>query len=645
MSLSCEASTRHAMKHPASLSHSLTRLLTITIFFYLSPYSYSYSYSSHPKSCPTNHALFRTHDHIPLSRVHCTGPTPEKRRCHFQDIFVAKGVIWIIAEISEISQLSQLSHRLPKVLCSAVTKTQQHAKYCEFKVVNKYEMLDMLHKRVDLLSFFTSSMNMGETSPQPQQQQQQQPQQQQQQQPSVTTATATATITSNGVNEGDTNLGCIREMDVALAFGRLARANCYHSIFEDFIPIYETLTLYPELFSHWLYPNQGNSKLSEKKVELSEKEKRNMILFVGDDSPDYDTNYYTYNFWKRFFPHIFMADRYTTTPTSEFFFVKTLIAGSNSSCVHYYHCSRDSYSELGIAVKFRQYILAKVGISGVEQKKRDEFKIIKGAVMAPEVVTIIQRNPNESRQLMNIQDIVSICNNIFGIGIRNPCVVHYYSQMSLDAQILQTYSSDVVICVHGGALGNLLFAKNRSTVIDIYPYSFPYSFHGLMNWIRYSLSSSIVIGHSPFEIIKAEDMFFRNRSSISPLTPCLCNTTTRLTWFKCGFGKMFYRSAGMTVNYTHFSSHITSTLAVWKLRQSYPSVNHSLDSPPISKGEFKRYSTSFNEPWYYSLLRAEFQSSTNGIIGNLPDCSSHLLFRPPRRRRNINKKSHIAKIN
>jgi len=558
--------------------------------------------TSYPDKCPPNFKHF-TKDTIPTSQIQCTGDSPEERRCQYDNVIVESGVILLISD--------EIMSPPEPVLCSSVTKTHQHAKYCPINVISREAAVHLIISR--------------------------------------------------------TRRKCIREMKVALAFGRLARANCYHSIFEDFLPIYETLLLYPSLFSHWTQLNPTADARSSSSVSLSLRSNKfhmradvrnDMVLFVEDESPDYDTNYYTFKFWKRFFPHVLMIDKYSKTPEN-MFFVKSLVAGSNSSCVHYYHCDRNTYTTPGLANLFRQFVLAKVGISLEEQRKSNQFKeqplTIPSDILSPKVklVTIIQRSNQESRHLINLSDIVSSCISIFGVVksvsgvVTSTCVVKYYNEMTLDDQIRQTFMSDVIICVHGGALGNMLFAKNRSTLIDIYPYSFPYSFHGLVNWIRYSMMESIIINHSPFEIDNAQDMYFRNKSSsvVAPLTPCLCNTTTRLSWFKCGFGKMFYRSAGMTVNIPQFTSHLSSALELWKLRQTRPVVDLTKDAPPISKSEFKKFSLAQVEPWYYPKVRAEFQSSVGATAVSVPpDCSSHPFFRPPRRRRHHHRKNNTSHV-
>lgn len=580
------------------------------------------------QACPGGSVLLSA-ESLALSRMDCSGESAEQRRCLFRNVFVSQGVIWIVSDAPSET-------KLPVVLCSAVTKTHQHAKYCKFRIVSRQEALNELHK---------------------------------------------GTPREGGV--------CVKGINAALAFGRLARANCYHSLFEDLIPIYETLTKYPSVFYRWLglqppYSSSRNSSTGPSKSLYSIRgssdngglhlQYRDMILFVEDDSPDYDTNYYTYHFWKRFFPHVLVVDKYTRAApdkkSAEVYFVHSLVAGSNSSCVHYYHCSRGSYTTPRVAMAFRQFILEKVGISDKKLERGDDQLVVpvaapakgKSDIIGPKIVTIIQRQYGESRQLMNLNEILTICNSVFGeegnrpaklVATRNttaadtsstPCVVRYYGNMSLDDQIRQTHSSDILICVHGGALGNVLFAKHLSTVIDIYPYSFPYSFHGLMNWIRFSLwntegnhssyrkgdqSDFIFIGHAPFEVKHAEDMFFSRRSSdglgvvrtrLVPLTPCVCNTTTRLVWFKCGFGKMFYRAAGMQIHPVQFRHHLILARSQWQRRQVNPPHPHSHaqlpslssqslslqeDVPPVPKTVFKEFSLSLSEPWYYANLRTE----------------------------------------
>ena len=559
--------------------------------------------------CPSGY-VFLSKDTIALSHIDCSGNSPEQMRCVFQNVFVKFGVIWLVSDTpSEV--------QIPRLLCSAVTKTHQHAKYCQFRVITRSEILLELHE-----------------------------------------------------DQKIQKRGCVQGIQVALAFGRLARANCYHSLFEDLIPIYETLTKYPQFFSSWL--DMASRVASTPPDTADGGQYRDMMLFVEDESPDYNTNYYTFQFWKRFFPDVLVVDKYTTTP-SALYFMHHLVAGSNSSCVHYFHCSRHAYTTPGIALAFRHFILSQVGISAANTPPPPSAVTTTGGATAvvsrhkfrernPKLVTIIQRQFQESRQLLNINTILSICNSVFrtGRGDESPCVVKYYGDMSLDDQIRQTHSSDILICVHGGALGNVLFAKHQSMVIDIYPFSFPYSFHGLMNWIRYSLldvaegsigdrqlrDSLVNIGHAPFEVQHAEAMYFlrqykKNQSRLVALTPCLCNTSSRVVWFKCGFGKMFYRAAGLHIDPQQFTTHLTSALTLWQRRQITDTESQSetqvspssssaayvsplslasslsrssqvsqrsegmMDVPPVPKTIFKMYSLAHTEPWYYPQLREE----------------------------------------
>ena len=547
-----------------------------------------------------------TKNDIPISQVDCKGDIPEQRRCLLENVFVSQGVILVVSE-------TPLLTAPPHVLCSAVTKTKHFAKYCEFEVVSRTEIYDKIRGYGNHKS-------------------------------------------SSRMTTGNRNMNVIN-ITSALAFGRLARANCYHSLFEDLIPIYETLLLYPKLFAHWL--NMQPSHHSDNKHQHSQ-QFRDMIVFVGDDVRDYSTNYYSFMFWKRFFPQVLLTDKYAKS--DEFFAVKNLVVGSNSSCIHYFHCSRDTYTTPNIAMSFRQFILSNVGISMREQAMNDAFKPMirsrnqtlstssddytvkeeASTKIKPDIVTIIQRNLRESRHIFNIEEVKSTCNLVFGSefddrGEKGPCVVKYYSEMSLDEQIIQTYNSDVLICVHGGALGNVLFAKNRSTIIDIYPYSFP-TFHGLMNWIRFSLSDSLLLGHSPFEITTPHDMYFRVRSTLTTLPLCLCNTSTTYTWFKCGFGKIFYLCAGLAVNHGEFSDHLRQSLRIWEQRQMTPFSPSMIDQPPVSsKRLFRNLSLARKEPHYYSHVREAYLVSLPAQLNesvraaaNPPDCSTLEFFQPAR---------------
>eukprot|EP01041_Mallomonas_annulata_P003509 gene3509-6979_t len=79
--------------------------------------------------------------------------------------------------------------------------------------------------------------------------------------------------------------------------------------------------------------------------------------------------------------------------------------------------------------------------------------------------------------------------------------------MTLDEQIRSTFFTDVLVMVHGGALGNAMFLPPYATLIDIYPYTYPYHYNGLVNWMQYALRD-IPIAHAPFDIIEPSHMIY-----------------------------------------------------------------------------------------------------------------------------------------
>ena len=90
-------------------------------------------------------------------------------------------------------------------------------------------------------------------------------------------------------------------------------------------------------------------------------------------------------------------------------------------------------------------------------------------------VTIAQRAG--SRKIENVDKVVGDINNILGDGAAR---VIDYADMSIDDQYKSTYDTDILIMVHGGALTNALYLPTGATLIDVYPYSFPFSLHGLV---------------------------------------------------------------------------------------------------------------------------------------------------------------------
>eukprot|EP01041_Mallomonas_annulata_P006252 gene6252-12657_t len=379
----------------------------------------------------------------------------------------------------------------------------------------------------------------------------------------------------------------------ALYFGPLNGENLYHLLFEEMIPMYEILKN-DLILSTWL--NEINTNDSTIKLLFAESTLSNLISEA---------------FLKRFFPHVDYSfhirnnTRIKKNINSKIYLVDYLVAGSNHSCVHYGHCSRSDYQTPFIASEFRKFIFSQVGINNTYRKSYNfnnysdfdllhENNNLNNLTLLhhkrnhlhfhhrPPRIVIIQRS--KTRRISNTNEIISMILNITNI---TPLLLDY-GKMTLDEQIKRTFSTDILIMVHGGALGNTLYLPPYATLIDIYPYTFVFQLNPLTNWVRYALRD-IPIAHAPFDIIDPFAMAFGPRNFKLPL--CVQDP------LKIGEPSaiLYWRVKHITVDIDRFRDHFIKEYKKWKFRTNY--------IPPMSREEFSRDTASFTEPWYLETVR------------------------------------------
>lgn len=360
-----------------------------------------------------------------------------------------------------------------------------------------------------------------------------------------------------------------------IIFGRLAPPNYYHTIFEEMIPVFDIIlsSSHKRGFAHWKDPHYANASLPY--------HGRRDIYFAQENRGEK----FSKKMWNRYFPHVDVLDMGASEVAKELpRLVKVLAAGSNASCAHYFHCRYrpEGFANPTAAIEYRKYVLSITGIDvsiGPPTRLRDTAMVI-----------IINRAG--SRRIHNVEELERALQLIKGVEV----AVIDFASLTLDKQIQTTYAADFVIMVHGGGLGNVLFMQEGSTLIDVYPYNFPFSFHGLVNWLRYSMLP-VRVSHAPFDIIRSDHMFYHDRKQLP--RDCYCDTTSRLGFFNCGLLLCFYQAQSLIVDLERFIPHFTHALDQWRSQTGF--------ERPMTMLEFR---TKFNslEPWYYKLTNTSASS-------------------------------------
>lgn len=383
---------------------------------------------------------------------------------------------------------------------------------------------------------------------------------------------------------------CILSTDIAIAIGRLNPYNYYHTLFEDLIPTYELIKKHKELSSFVTHPDTaGNLSLPN-------------LLFYFTDYKKYGK--LSLKRFEEIFPHVELLESYVWNHPQAY--IKKLYVGLNNSCIHYDHCSRSSYVNKDAAIDFRYFLFDKAGIDVSHEKRMladtQEYSAKMDTYVNNRIPVInVVARVNTTRGIRNLEKLIQTIHTATGVM---PNVIDYAS-MNLFQQMNSTFHSDIWILIHGGGLGNMLFLPFHATVIDIYPYSYSYAFQGLVNWVRFSMQK-LYISHMPYEITESKYMYFRNDAQLPE--NCLCDTSTRANWLKCAFEKMFLCVKSIEIDLDRFHAHVKEAYANWRHSVTY--------NPALSAAEFKIYSESFKEPWYYKNIKK--QAAVTG--SKLPSC-------------------------
>eukprot|EP00667_Euglena_gracilis_P006903 EG_transcript_6969 len=159
------------------------------------------------------------------------------------------------------------------------------------------------------------------------------------------------------------------------------------------------------------------------------------------------------------------------------FHVKFLVAGTQGSCVHAHHCTKGRFLTPDIGAQFRQFALQRFDLQEVQPHRSPR-------------VTIVQRS--KSRIIANLDGMVAKVNGLLAAHgpLSLEAKVVDFSKLPMRDQVEATMNTDLLVMVHGGAYGNVIFLPQHAVVVDIYPYGFLPALHGyVMNGIQLAAPS------------------------------------------------------------------------------------------------------------------------------------------------------------
>eukprot|EP00667_Euglena_gracilis_P008114 EG_transcript_8202 len=347
----------------------------------------------------------------------------------------------------------------------------------------------------------------------------------------------------------------VETYETGVLFARLCPGNPYHTLFEEYLPIYELVHTTPEL-AHWL-DRPASSNRSKLIVMQDQFRWRQLHSHYG----------------QLLFPDVRRVERcgpYTA------FRVGLLVAGTQASCVHAGHCTRGRFLTPDVGTHFRRHFLARLGLADSQPRA------------APRV-TVVQREG--SRIFANLDEMVASINSI--LSLHNPARtarevrVVDFGQMPVRAQAAVAVATDVLVLVHGGALGNVLFLPRHAVVVDVYPYSFLSEVHGyVVNGIRIAMPS-MHYGHRCVETNDSSTVVLKNERCLAP---------------NCASGDHnlpFFVTRCLYVDLAAFAAHFALVLkawchAVWGANPraeagctGTPAAAAAVYAPPPSAAEFR----------------------------------------------------------
>eukprot|EP00667_Euglena_gracilis_P010220 EG_transcript_10405 len=277
----------------------------------------------------------------------------------------------------------------------------------------------------------------------------------------------------------------LHHFDTGIAFSRLNPNNVYHTVMEEYIPMFELIRETPGL-ANWLEP-PTHSPASQ------------LLLFQDEFAPEPASS----EIGRILFP---AARRLEGPEPLAVFHVKLLVAGTRASCAHVAHCRRGAFRTPDVGTAFRRFFLERCGAPWEARRPRPP---------AP-TVTVVQRST--TRRIANLDSVVAAVTGQLAALYAHARTVRVvdFGQMSLKRQILTALGTDILVLVHGGALGVVPFLPPHAIVVDIYPYGFLPALHGyIVNGIRLAMPS-MHYGHLTVETADSSTTLLRDGLCLAP---------------------------------------------------------------------------------------------------------------------------------
>lgn len=109
---------------------------------------------------------------------------------------------------------------------------------------------------------------------------------------------------------------------------------------------------------------------------------------------------------------------------------------------------------------------------------------------------IADRNFTSRRHILNVQDVQSVLSNIrstkSGLNVTVNVTVVYFENKSFAGQISAMQTADVIVGAHGAGLSNIIFARMRTPLIEIFPQFYYVSVFEKLSVILNMTYSSVV---------------------------------------------------------------------------------------------------------------------------------------------------------
>ena len=332
--------------------------------------------------------------------------------------------------------------------------------------------------------------------------------------------------------------------DLAVALYRLNPGNPYHAVWEDMLPALGMM-------------RRGGGLVADAKGAVQQLYAARWGLVIVDQL---GPGLVDQRLWGELLPEVAVVH-----PRGSPVRAAKLIAGTGTACAHWGHCApldrpQGTFDPPDIARAFRELVFKRFGI---KEEQGDPWQSRDAEEAAPRV-TVVQRA--KTRRLRNLREVVQIVREEIGV---EPVVVDM-ADMSAREQVMVAHDTDILIMVHGGALGSTMWLPRAALLIDIYPYVFPIGQQsGIVHWMRGTLGG-LGLGHHPFQVLEWEGQELLS-GPVKKNCTCLDDGGCQALVF----GSTKY----VNVEGGRFREHVTQGLELWRGGRY---------QEPLSPAEFER---------------------------------------------------------